>query len=418
MAREQLGDVLVPDGMTVDQHLFASFIAMPVLLMLFWARGLYDREQIFVGTREYAQVAHALTYGILLALGASYFVGNSHLVSRAWLLLIWGLSIADVSLGRFVARRVVRQLRRRGFLRTRVVVVGASSFGLTIAEQLSAAANEGLDVVGFLDEYIPPGQLLFADIAVIGRPADLLHEAGRRLADEFILIPQALPYERQEEISRLMASRPAPTLRMAVSSSDLLTHGVRVVERGNVALVTVAQARLQGFESLWKRTFDIVGAACGLLMLAPMLSFVLARAWLANRRPLVRCYPIDGVAGARSSLWLLDRSVANGPLLRGAPALLAVLTGELSLVGPRPRLAGAREPGGQADALTAVKPGLTGRWRLSGPDAPRIEQAVQDLSYVRNYSIWEDVRIAWQSLRRLHAGRLPGLLGRWDDDVL
>jgi hypothetical protein len=37
------------------------------------------------------------------------------------------------------------------------------------------------------------------------------------------------------------------------------------------------------------------------------------------------------------------------------------------------------------------------------------EQALQDLAYVRNYSIWEDFRILGQSAR-------PGApLGRWDE---
>jgi hypothetical protein len=36
------------------------------------------------------------------------------------------------------------------------------------------------------------------------------------------------------------------------------------------------------------------------------------------------------------------------------------------------------------------------------------DQMVQDLAYVRNYSIWEDLRILWRSIQ-------PGaLLGRWE----
>jgi lipopolysaccharide/colanic/teichoic acid biosynthesis glycosyltransferase len=405
-------DGINPRELSPGVHSLASVLVLPVLIGLFWAHGLYDPDQILAGTREYAQIAHATTYSVFLALAASYFAGNSQFISRAWLVLLWVLCIGCVGIGRFSARRVVRRLRRNGHLRTRVAIVGASEFGVTIAEQLRSATDEGLDVVGFLDEYLPFGQPLLDGITVIGRPEDLLRKSAKHLADEFILVPQALPYERQEEISRLMASRTTPILRMAISSTDLLTHGARVGGRGNVPLVTIQHARIQGLESVWKRTFDLIGASLALVILAPALMFVLLRT--ARKRPLLRTYAISGAPGRDSRVWLFDRHVANGPLLRGAPALFAVLAGRLSLVGPRPTLCHSALLGSQPGGLTAVKSGLTGPWRLSGPGASREEQATQDLSYVHNYSIWEDIRILWESLRRLRSVQLTAGLARWE----
>jgi lipopolysaccharide/colanic/teichoic acid biosynthesis glycosyltransferase len=404
-------DGLSPLQLAPGLHTLASVLVFPVLLGLFWVNGLYERDSILVGTREYAQITHATTYGVLLALAASYFAGNPQFVSRAWLILVWVLCIGSVSLGRFGARRIVRQLRARGLFRTRIAIVGASSFGVAIAEQLRAAADEGLDVVGFLDEYIPLGQPLLDDLKVIGRPGDLLRNPLCRLADEYILVPQALPYERQEEITRLMAARAEPVLRMAVSSSDLLTHGVRITERGNVPLVTVERARLRGLESLWKRTFDLVGATLALVLLAPVVAVMVLR--YLGRRQLFQRHTISSTAGG-VQLWLFDKDLATGPLLRGAPALMGVLTGHFSLVGPRPVVSESEPAGSQPFGLTTIKPGLTGAWRLSGPDATLPEQAIQDLSYVRNYTIWEDIRIVWESLQRLRHGQLPALLGRWE----
>lgn len=418
LLRLRLDGILLPNGLTPGYHFLASVLVAPVLLLLFWAHHLYDPDQILAGTHEYAQVGHAATYGILLALGASYFAGNSQFVSRAWLLLVWAFCFGCVSLGRFTMRRVVRWFRRRGLLRTRVIIVGASTFGVTIAEQLRAATNEGLDVVGFLDEYIPLGHELLDDISVVGRPDDLLSGAAAMLADEFILVPQALPYERQEEISRLMASRARPVLRIAVSSTELVTRGVRVSTRGDVPLVAVQRARIRGLESVWKRSFDVVGAAIALVALAPVVAVILLRGYLAVRRPLLRRYSIQAMDGGHWSLWLFDSQVVSWPLLRGTPALLAVLSGRLSLVGPRPTQCHSNESAAQPTGLTAVRPGLTGPWRLSGPAASVAEQTVQDLSYVRNYSIWEDVHIVAESLRRLRRGALPELIGRWHDDSM
>jgi hypothetical protein len=122
-------------------------------------------------------------------------------------------------------------------------------------------------------------------------------------------------------------------------------------------------------------------------------------------------YPIVGAGGVRVTLRLLDAS-AWLPV-RGAPALLAVLSGRLSLVGPRPTLWSPGEPGPEALWLTAVRPGITGPWRLSGPDASLADQSTRDLAYVRNYTIWEDLRITWRSVSRLLCNPLSPLVGRW-----
>ena len=66
--------------------------------------------------------------------------------------------------------------------------------------------------------------------------------------------------------------------------------------------------------------------------------------------------------------------------------------------------------------LAAVKPGLTGPWRLTGPQASRSDQALRDLAYIRDYTIWEDLRILWISLGSLWGARDEAPLARWECD--
>ena len=401
--------------LATERHLVASVVVVPVLLILFRTQGLYDFDQILAGTREYARIAHAATYGVIIAVAASYLAGGGPLlVSRTWLLLVWGLSIVCVATARFVLRRVVRQLRRQGVLRTRIVIVGASTFGVAIARQLKAAANEGLDIVGFLDEYIPLGHRLLDDVAVIGRPSDLAHGFEMYPADEYILVPQALPYERLEELTRLMVAREGPIVRLAVSSSELLTNGVLVAERGNVPLAALRRAQITGVDAVLKRGLDLIGTTLALILLAPLVLVVLARGWRTGRRPLFQSQQVHGADGGPVTVWLFDRAVSASLLARGAPALLAVLRGQLGLVGPRPVVYRAERRAPPASGLTTVKPALTGPWRLSGAGASLEHQATQDLTYVRNYTIWEDVRIIWESLCRMRRARKWDPLGRWE----
>jgi lipopolysaccharide/colanic/teichoic acid biosynthesis glycosyltransferase len=414
------GDGLLPVSALgyQERHVLASVLVVPILVVLYWVQGRYEVQNCLIGPREYAQIAHATTYGVILAVALSYFAGGEPLVSRSWLLLVWLLSIIFVTSGRFLSRHAVRRLRRRGLLRTSVVIVGASTVGVALAEQFRAAEGEGIDVLGFLDEYLPVGQALLPGLVVLGRPADLVTHERNAGVDEYILVPQALPHERLEEITRLMIAQHGPVLRLAVTSSSLLTHGVLVTQRSSVPLITLCRARIGGLDTVLKRGLDIVGALAGLLVLGPLTLVAVVGALRHARHRLVERHRICTVGGALTAFCLLDGSVTDSLLVRGSPALLAVLRGHMSLVGPRPA---PYMPVDLAHALTlaAIKPGLTGPWRLSGPHASREIQSLQDLSYVRNYSIWEDLRLLWLSARRVLVPQRPDDdLVRWSDDPM
>ena len=82
------------------------------------------------------------------------------------------------------------------------------------------------------------------------------------------------------------------------------------------------------------------------------------------------------------------------------PQLLNVLTGTMSLVGPRPPLPSevatyCRD----AQRKLVVKPGLTGLWQVSGRSELSWEQSVRlDLRYVENWNLALDALILWKTV--------------------
>jgi lipopolysaccharide/colanic/teichoic acid biosynthesis glycosyltransferase len=77
------------------------------------------------------------------------------------------------------------------------------------------------------------------------------------------------------------------------------------------------------------------------------------------------------------------------------PQLFNVLTGSMSLVGPRPQLpAEVEQHGGDVRRRLLVKPGMTGLWQISGRSQLTWEESVRiDLRYVENWSLSLDLLV-------------------------
>lgn len=83
------------------------------------------------------------------------------------------------------------------------------------------------------------------------------------------------------------------------------------------------------------------------------------------------------------------------------PQIFNVLKGEMSLVGPRPIIKDEMERyGNHIDDYLMVKPGIAGIWQCSGRSDTTYQERVQmDSWYVRNWSVWLDIMILWQTIK-------------------
>ncbi len=206
-------------------------------------------------------------------------------------------------------------------------------------------------------------------------------------------------------------------------------------------LVRLSQPRFSGGRWLLKYGLDRIGAAFLLLLFAPVLlgiTFAVRSdggpAFYRQRR-----VGVNGVAfnmikfrsmqvGAEQEMAsLVERSDVDGPLFKlrvdprvtriGAslrrfsldelPQLVNVLTGSMSLVGPRPPLPGeVATYGPAARRRLLVRPGMTGLWQVSGRSDLSWEETVRlDLRYVENWSVALDLMILWKTVNAVLGGR-------------
>jgi len=78
------------------------------------------------------------------------------------------------------------------------------------------------------------------------------------------------------------------------------------------------------------------------------------------------------------------------------PQLFNVVTGDMSLVGPRPLMLHMLEPYPElCQARGQVRPGITGLWQISAREnnETALQMAPYDLAYIRGFSLWTDLKI-------------------------
>jgi exopolysaccharide biosynthesis polyprenyl glycosylphosphotransferase len=194
-----------------------------------------------------------------------------------------------------------------------------------------------------------------------------------------------------------------------------------------------------------KRGVDIAGASLGLLLTAPVLGVLALAVRFESPGPVLfghrrvgawgrpfRCLKfrtmrVDAEQLLRSDPAMYSEYVRNnyklpegrdpritrvGRLLRKTsldelPQLWNVVTGTMSLVGPRPALPTEAERYGRSTARRLlVKPGITGLWQVSGRSDLTWEDSVRlDLYYVENWSFAGDIQILWKTVSAVVQGR-------------
>jgi lipopolysaccharide/colanic/teichoic acid biosynthesis glycosyltransferase len=189
---------------------------------------------------------------------------------------------------------------------------------------------------------------------------------------------------------------------------------------GDQPLVEVAVSCGFGLSAAVKRAIDVAGSALLLLLSAPLSIVAAVAIWIEDRGPIVIRQQRVGLGGALYGMWKFrsmrdgDTVTRVGSFLRRyhideLPQLVNVLTGEMSLVGPRPERPELVErilrdvP--DFDLRSLVRPGIAGLAQVSseyetGPDV----KLRYDLMYMCDWSLWLDVRLMLRALSSSLAG--------------
>jgi exopolysaccharide biosynthesis polyprenyl glycosylphosphotransferase len=411
-----------------------DLLIAPFVILAAKAIGLYDRDQHVIRKTTIDEVPSILYLSLLYALAVwlSEAVLLHGFLGRPQVFALALTSFLLVGIGRVLGRAVIA----RRTASERCIVVGGADDADRIAAKLEGSQSVNAKVVGRV--------ALNADgepaLGSLSNPGELAQVIGSYRAERVIIAPDSHDQDEVLQVIRLIKALGVkvsvlPRLLEVVGSSSTFE------DVDGLTLLGVRQYGVTRSSASLKRLMDISGAAIGLFLLAPLLLFLEVAIKCDSRGPVFFRQRRIGRCGEKFSMLkfrsmiadadasksgLRDRNEVEGGLFKitddpritrvgrllrrtsldELPQLFNVLSGSMSLVGPRPLVEDedALIEGWQRGRL-AVKPGMTGMWQIFGSSRiPMNEMVKIDYLYGANWSIWLDLKILLRTI--------PYVLGR------
>ena len=419
------------------QLTWAGILGVPILLIGAKMLGLYDRDETLLRKTTLDEAPKLFQAATLCALVAWLMGGLivSGELDRHEALFLW-LTLAILLM---LARTGARAIALRIAPVERCLFIGDQTSADAIRSKLTEHGGVRAKMVAHLnlDKAAPWStdsfsQSRLSEVRDLARTLDV-HRA--------IVAPRSADAGEMLDLVRTLK---AVGVRVSVLPRllEVVGSSVEFDDLHGVTVMGVRRFDLTRSSSAMKRGFDLIGASIGLLAISPLLIAVAIAIKLDSPSGPVFFRQLRvGRHGKRFRMFkfrtmildadamkdsLRDRNEAQdglfkiaddpritrvGKILRKSaldelPQLLNIITGEMSLVGPRPLVVEEDERiEGWHRRRLELMPGMTGHWQILGPArVPLREMMAIDYLYVANWSLWTDIKILLRTV--------PHVIGR------
>lgn len=419
-----------PGADDLVRYATALLVIAYLVVQSFYIAGLYRFSAILSPSQQIGKLVSISAIIFLVVVAAGFALKVSEDFSRVWL---FGTAIVAVGLMGAVRAgtvAIMRRLANKGRLTRKILVYGVGEQAerfIAHVRQMNAPWNR---VVGVFDDRRSDACPEIEGSPFLGDLQGLIRCAREIHADDVIV---ALPWRDQKRITQIISQLkvlPA-NIRLAPEPALLGILSRSINYQYDVPLASIYDKPLSGWQAVVKRVFDVLVSAFLLLLTAPLLLALMLGVKLDSKGPIFFRQRRYGFNNELIGIWKLrtmyvdqqdqdaerlassddPRVTRVGRFLRRTsldelPQLFNVLTGDMSLVGPRPHALKAKAAGelyqdavGEYAARHRVKPGITGwaqvnGWRGETDTREKILKRVEhDVYYIEHWSVWLDIRI-------------------------
>ena len=404
-----------PGQLVTAREAVVIAVAPLVWIGVFYTFDLYAPQHLSA-PEELRRVIGASSVGIVLLAMGSFWSKSSF--SRAWVGLTWVLLLVLELLPRRWWRAYEWRLRMDGRLALRTLVVGTSAEAGRLVEILQVPASGFLPLghVNTSNLTVPANRL-----PILGRIDELDRLVGEHAAECLFVASTEITEADMSQVT-LVARQAEVEVRVLPNLPQMLTSRLAFLKVGTTIAVALRPVRLSGPQAGMKRIIDLAVASVALLLTLPLWPCIALAIRLDSRGPALfhqervtkdgRIFRMHKFRTMRTGDPAFDTTVPFfklesdprltrvGAVLRRLsldelPQLWNVLTGDMSIVGPRPLP--AEQVAANSDLLTprqVVPAGVTGWWQINGRSQLTAEEALRlDLFYIDNWSPTLDLYI-------------------------
>mgnify|MGYP004701693683 CR=1 FL=1 len=331
-----------------------------------------------------------------------------------------------------VLLRIIRKVQlEHGVNLQKVAIVGLTPRGVELYKEFNSHPELGFQCIGFFDDRevarFPEEYRQY----VLGTVNDSVLTAQSGVINRLYI---CLPLHADKRIQQIVSQLGDTTLDVYLVPDLLfmnMMHG-RLSNVGEIDTISVFESPHFGIQNYLKRTFDLLFSATALICLSPVLLAIAIGIKLTSKGPVLFKQDRYGLDGKKigvykfRSMKVMENSATVVQATKGdkrvtpfggflrrtsldeLPQFLNVLFGEMSVVGPRPHAVAHNEHYRNRVAFYMlrhkVKPGITGwaqinGWRGETDTLDKMEKRVEfDLFYIRNWSLWWDIKIIFKTL--------------------
>jgi Undecaprenyl-phosphate galactose phosphotransferase WbaP len=418
-------------------HFLNHFYMAVVWIFIFAYEKLYTkRYPIWSEVRVSIKSATLSSFVIMVLIFATK---KQLLFPRSIVILAWLLSLSLFPLFRYITKTL---LVKHKIWTKKLVILGVQQTSLQIVKNIRKNRTMGYEVSGFLDDDPQKIGKSFSGTQVLGPISDLENLANTQQAKDIMITTPHMSRSKLKEFFAKCESL-SDSMWLIPRSGDFITEGVEIEVLGDVLTLHIKKNLAKPWNIFVKSLFEKTLTLLLILILLPIFIVIAVAIKLDSKGPVLftqdrlgqnrktfnlfkfRSMYVDSDSRLSSYLgqneaarheWDRYKKLKNhdprvtrvGKFIRRysldeLPQLFNVLSGQMSLVGPRPYL--SEELAGKdmfKNTIAKVKPGITGLWQTSGrSELPFDKRIALDEYYIRNWSLWIDIVILLKSIKVL-----------------
>lgn len=404
-------------------------IALAGLLYCFFRAGLYTSFRGSILFSDLRSITKGLLYFALPAWCLTTLKPEWN-VPWQFALSFLGISLTILGICRAFERIFLQHMRARGFNQRHILVVGTGRHAQGLVQKINHCRWMGFKIVGFIDDQPEIQKKKICGFNVLGTLNDLENIVKKNKIDQVYC---ALPFDQMDKtmaVSKIL-SKTTTDFRVVPDLVSLTTLNTSLFEIDGLPVLGIRESPLQGFGTVQKRIFDVAFSILALIFFSPLMLLIAILIKLSSKGPVLYRQERLGYDGKKFNILKFrsmacnaesksgpvfackndQRTTALGAFLRRTsldelPQFFNVLSGSMSVVGPRPErpefINDFTEEIPRYMLRNKTKAGMTGWAQVNGwrGDTSLRKRVQYDLYYLENWSIWFDLRIVFDTIIR------------------